>query len=453
MNAAAGMRPWLLITAAVFIAYLNAFQGGFQFDDFNVIVGDARVHGWQAWLASMPGIRPLLKASYTLNWASGLGLFGFHLFNLAVHGASAVLVYLLARRYFVEIAPLPESAGRSAALFAALLFALHPAHTEAVTYLSGRSSSLAAAFYLASLLAYDKSRQAGAPPAFRYFSLVFFLLALAVKEIAVTLPLALFLWEFCRPARRSARAILAAQWPYWLATAAALLAMLLHPVYFDLLAYSLDRRTSADSLYAGIQGAAYLLGQLFFPLHPNIDPDLSLPATGSGELAAKAALLGFLLAIGLASLRRAPWLAFGILWFFVQLVPAHTLVPRLDIANDRQLYLASPGPLLALSFFLARLAMRWPALPWRTAAAAASVLLALATHARNRDYRNEITLWEATAEYSPNKGRVHNNLGYAYELAGRKEDARKAYRRALEIAPKYARATANLRALDKHGTQ
>lgn len=446
MNTPVGMRPWLLIAAAVFMAYFNAFQGGFQFDDFNVIVGDARVHGWQAWLASMPGIRPLLKASYTLNWTSGPGLFGFHLFNIAIHVASAVLVYMLARRYFVEIAPLPESAGRSAALFAALLFALHPAQTEAVTYVSGRSSSLAACFYLASLLAYIRGRQAGLSRAFRGFSPIFFLLALAVKEIALTLPLALFLWEFCRPARRS---VLAALWPYWLAMVAAVLAMLLHPVYLGLLAYSLDQRSVSDSLYAGIQGAAYLLGQLFFPLHLNIDPDFSFPAAGSGEFVAKAALLGFLLAVGLASLRRAPWLAFGILWFFVQLLPAHTLIPRLDVANDRQLYLASIGPLLALTFFLARLAIRWPALPWRAPAAAACVLLALATHARNRDYRDEVTLWEATAKDSPNKVRVYNNLGYAYELAGSKEDARKAYRRALEIDPKHARAAANLGAMER----
>lgn len=444
-----GMRHGLLIAAAVFVAYFNAFQGGFQFDDFNVIVGDARVHDWQAWRASMPGIRPLLKASYTLNWASGLGLFGFHLFNLVVHAASAFLVYLLARRYLVEIAPLPESAGRNAALFAALLFALHPAQTEAVTYISGRSASLAACFYLASLLTYGRGSQAGSSRVFRYFSLMLFLMALAVKEIAVTLPLVLFLWECCRPARRSVRNIFAALWPYWLAMAAAMLAMLLHPVYFELLAYSLAQRPLAGSLHAGVQGATYLLGQMFWPFHLSIDPDLAIPAAGSGEFAAKAALLGLLLTGGLASLRRVPWLAFGILWFFVQLLPAHTLVPRLDIANDRQLYLILPGPLFALAFFLARLAMRWPAFPWRTSAVAACALLTLATYSRNRDYRNEITLWEATAQYSPNKGRVYNNLGYAYELAGRKEDARKAYQRALEIDPKYVRAAANLGAWER----
>jgi len=449
LNTPADMRPWLLIVAAIFMAYFNAFQGSFQFDDFNVIVGDARVHDWQTCLASMPGIRSLLKASYTLSWTSGQGPIGFHLFNVAVHAANAVLVYLLARCYFVEIAPLPESAGRNAALFAALLFALHPAQTEAVTYISGRSSSLAACFYLASLLAYVRSGQAGSTRAYRYFSLIFFLMALAVKEVAVTLPLALFLWEFCRLARRSVHSILAALWPYWLALAAAMLAMLLHPVYSDLLAYSLRQGTFAASLNAGVQGAAYLLGQLFFPRHLNIDPDLAIAAAGSAEFAAKAALLGSMLAAGFVSLRRAPWLAFGILWFFVQLLPTHSLVPRLDIANDRQLYLASIGPLLTLAFFFARLAIRRPAFPWRGSAVVACMMLALATHARNRDYRDEITLWEATAKYSPNKGRVHNNLGYAYELAGRMEDARKAYRRALEIDPKYARATANLRAMER----
>src|SRR6185437_16964279 len=67
-----------------------------------------------------------------------------------------------------------------------------------------------------------------------------------------------------------------------------------------------------------------------------------------------AALLG-LLALGMANLRRRPWLAFGILWFFLQLAPTNSIVPRLDVANDRQVYLACWGLFFALATQLAAL--------------------------------------------------------------------------------------------------
>jgi hypothetical protein len=94
------------------------------------------------------GVRPLLKASYTLNWTLGPGIFGFHLVNIGVHALNAVLLYWVGR----ELCGRWAGEGRGelfsgAALAAALLFALHPAQTEAVTYVSGRSSSLMASFY------------------------------------------------------------------------------------------------------------------------------------------------------------------------------------------------------------------------------------------------------------------------------------------------------------------
>ena len=54
-----------LILGAVILAYFNAFSGAFQYDDFNVIVDNGRVHGLAAWLENIGGIRPLLKLSYT----------------------------------------------------------------------------------------------------------------------------------------------------------------------------------------------------------------------------------------------------------------------------------------------------------------------------------------------------------------------------------------------------
>src|SRR5574339_147144 len=60
-----------LLLAAILVAYANAVGGSFQFDDFNVIVRQPAVHSLAAWWDSMPGIRPLLKLSYTLSWSAG----------------------------------------------------------------------------------------------------------------------------------------------------------------------------------------------------------------------------------------------------------------------------------------------------------------------------------------------------------------------------------------------
>jgi protein O-mannosyl-transferase len=119
----------VLILAATVIAYLNSFFGVFQFDDYNVIVYDERVHTFLGWFEhSTNGIRPLLKFSFMLNWTSGQEPFRYHLFNLLVHGLNAVLVYLLAvefaRRHLRP--PAENRPGLALApLLVALLFALH----------------------------------------------------------------------------------------------------------------------------------------------------------------------------------------------------------------------------------------------------------------------------------------------------------------------------------------
>ncbi|HTG96359.1 MAG TPA: hypothetical protein VL982_02805, partial [Burkholderiales bacterium] len=115
------MRAAFAVAGVAAAAYLPSLWGVFHFDDYNVIVHYDTVHSWSA-LAERwgGGVRPLLKASYTLNWTLGGG---FHLLNIALHAMNAVLLFFIGERLFRD---------RRAALVAALLFALHPAATEAV---------------------------------------------------------------------------------------------------------------------------------------------------------------------------------------------------------------------------------------------------------------------------------------------------------------------------------
>jgi hypothetical protein len=318
---------------------------------------------------------------------------------------------------------------RRAALIAALLFALHPAATEAVTYISGRSSSLMAAFYLGALLAYLRGVH-------WFFSTTLFLFAVATRETAVTLPAALLLCELCRAERPAWREIVRLQWPHWTLVLAGGLFVLLNQRYFDLLAFGYGERGLADNLLTQVGGISYLILRLVSLHDYNIDPALPTLTDWTPVLVFQAVLLGTLLLIGLANLRARPWIAFGFLWFFLQLAPTNSIVPRLDVANDRQLYLASWGLFLALCIQLRHLP--------NAAFAAVVILFAATSIARQLDYRSEIVLWESSVALAPWNARGHNNLGYAYQLAGRTKEARREYETALFLDPAHGKARLNL---------
>lgn len=79
-----------------------------------------------------------------------------------------------------------------------------------------------------------------------------------------------------------------------------------------------------------------------------------------------------------------------------------------------------------------------------TAFAGALLLFAATSVARQLDYWSEIALWESSVALAPWNARGHNNLGYAYQLAGRTEDARREYRAALLFDPRHKKARLNL---------
>lgn len=433
----------LLVLAAVLLAYANALGGPFQFDDWWAVADNPAIHDLGSWWRSLPGIRPLLKLSYALNWQLAPAPWSFHAVNIAIHAGNALLLLAIARRCLPALAPQSPAPGL-AALAWALLLALHPAATEAVTYISGRSIGLSTLCYLAAILAHlhgdDGDRRA------RALTLAGFALALAVRETAATLPLALLLLDRCRG--RSWRQALQAQRWLWGLLALALLAAALTPGYRSFLAWSLQTREPGEQLLAQLVAHRYLVtGPLLGRL--NIDPDLRLPAgLEPGLLVLPTALL-VLAALAWRRRRQQPWIGFALAWYLLHLLPSHSLLPRFDLGNDRHLYLALPGALLPLALAVAQL--RPPRL-----AATTLLLLALAlagrTWQRNADYRSELALWQATVAASPHKPRPWVNLGWARQLAGDRQGAITAYRCALTFDPNHPQARLNLVALGQQPT-
>lgn len=417
-----------LLAAAVLGAYAASLLAAFQFDDYNVIVRNPAVQSWPALAEELGrGLRPALKVTYALNWALGDGTaWGFHAFNVLVHAANACLAYCIGLRLAARWnAGVPD-----AVWLAALVFALHPVQTEAVTYVSGRSTSLAAMFYFAALLAYLRAAPAWA-------SLALFALACATRETALTLPAALLLCEVASRGPLEWRVIARRQWMHWTLAASLLAVAQLHGRYARFFEAAFSQRSIADNLLSQVQGIGYLVSRLFLPNRLNIDPALPALSAWDGALAFQAAGLAALLALGVLSLRTRPWLGFGLCWFFLQLLPTNSLVPRLDIANERQLYLALWGLALALAMPLSRRAAR-------AAALVLVLILAPVAISRQLDYRTEVALWEASVREAPWNARAHNNLGYARALAGDAEGAIAAYREALAFDPADEKARDNL---------
>jgi hypothetical protein len=327
-------------------------------------------------------------------------------------------------------------------LVTALLFAVHPIQTESVTYICGRSSSLMALFYLAGLLAYARGRSFGRKTQLYVLTPALFVMALAVKETAVTFPAVLLLWElFCGG---NCKGSFRRQWPTWAVLFGAALFFLLHGSYLEEMQTSAELSKLPGNAATQLLAFAYLMRQWALPLWLNIDPDLPIVHDISGA-AGSLAFSFAMVTLVLACWRRRPWISFALLWAGLHLMALYLFLPRVDVANERQMYPAGWPLFLALTI---EMALWLRPLPFRLAAAALLLAFAGLTVARNQVYANEITLWQDTAAKSPHKARVHNNLGYAYLLADRRDEARREIAIALQIDPQQIQSRFNLERLN-----
>jgi tetratricopeptide (TPR) repeat protein len=241
-------------------------------------------------------------------------------------------------------------------------------------------------------------------------------------------------------------ALLRRQGIYWLFLGILLAAMLYHPRYGGLLQFSAETRSLRQNIMSQVNGICYLFSRFLWLPGLNIDPDLPVITRWTPMLILQAVTLIFTLVLGMVAVKKKPWLGFGILWFFLHLLPTNSIIPRLDIANERQLYLSGFGLYLLAGKGTILLYEKLPRgkILLCGGLALLFLLLTAATIQRNHTYRNEIALWQDTVRKSPQKARPYNNLGYAFFLAGRYDEAREAYTVALRIKPDWTLPRNNL---------
>jgi tetratricopeptide (TPR) repeat protein len=410
----------LLLCAAILLVFGMTLASPFQYDDHSLIAGPS------VWLQSQT--RPLTYATFWINRAlGGDNPLGYHAVNLSLHLAASLLLLSALRR----IIP-PQ-----AAMLAVFIFAVHPLQVEAVAYIFARSTLLATLFCLLSLNLWLRDRP--------WLAVAAFALALLAKEECAAFPVALALLPDKRPVN--------------LKPIAAMLAMALTAVARVALATASIAGSGAGS-QAGVSSVDYFLTQgtvilryarqLFIPSGLSIDPLIPLvpPLTG---------LLSWLL-IALAC-RFNRW----ILLALILILPTSSIFPAADLAADRRVYL----PMLALSaaggLLLSRINRSWIAV----------AVLAAVSFQRVQVWKSEQSLWADAQDKAPSKLRpkiwllrtstnpvsnetanslrslapdspaVANELGRAFMIEGRYQEALAEFARAVALAPTDALAYNN----------
>jgi Flp pilus assembly protein TadD len=448
------------------ICYANTFSVPFILDDVTSILTNPLVKDFDLKLKS----RILGDLSFALNYRlHGLDLAGYHVVNLLLHLLNAAMIYSLVQVIFAT--PLlrgsvgDEKDNRSTAammigLGAALIFVSHPLQTQAVTYLAQRVAVLATTFYLGALLCYAGSRLSARRSTAAALLLLSLLLAMAgilTKENAITVPLAIMLFEvtFFRGDLR--RRLLPLAW-YLLPLVAAPMAVI------GRIGFSADLLGEVGRMTA--EGGApprltYLLTQFpvivsylrlfFFPVGQNLDHDVPLRTS----LLDPAVLVSIILLAALAGAGFYSWRvarrvagkenpllalpAFGIGWFFITLLVESSVISIRDVMFEHRLYLPSVGMVIGISATewgcVCSYAQRRATTVFMLVLTAVTLLLSSATVMRNRVWRAEVTLWQDVVSKSPLKARAHGALGHAYQRAGRQEAALHCYLEAVRLAP------------------
>ena len=544
--------PWfalIIIALAAFVVYSNAYRCPFVFDDSHSIVKNVEIRDLSSF--SSPGrflkSRTAVDFTFALNYKFGkLDVFGYHLVNILIHIINGFIVYFLALA-LLGLLLRPSGAGGKAesaklkgqrkegkaqkkrgeggkrkeadgisqssilalqssipaiALFAALIFIVHPIQTQAVTYIVQRYASLAALFYMGSVLFYlkgrvivqsSKLREQGAggkaqstedkdqrnllpsvfslqpstvslqSSAFFILSIVCGLLAFMSKQNTASLPGAIILIEcmcFGGTWRERARRflwvipvlILFAAFVLWamgLFSGAGIGSMLED-------ASKLARETELVSRWSYLctqfNVMVIYIRLLFLPIGQNLDYVYRFNTSFFNGLTPFAfAFLAGLVGLAIWKRKRYPVLTVAIFWFFITLSVESSIIPISDALFEHRLYL----PLFSFALLVSWLPFRFfPKSRVLVILICVSIFISLgtATYLRNRIWQDEMILWTDVLAKSPQNSRACMSLGNALVSEGRYDEAIRCHSRVLKLRPEVAIANFNMGvALDRRG--
>lgn len=413
----------------ILVAYGNSLDNVFLSDDISEIVQNPHIGSFNNIISNPFGFIRL-----SLYWLAfqigGLNPTIFRLINIFFHTGTVFLIYILLSHFH----------SKKVAIITASIFAVHPAISEAVSWISGGSYPQYTFFFLLSLLFYFLSSKG---VLIYLLSIIFFIFSfMSHPQMPLSLFLIFPLWEFCfgNFKKRWKKSI-----PYLFVTF----------IFALITLNSLSSRTTTlqtthyqeggfdnPFLIIPIAISSYL-ELIFVPLTLTLYHSELSPSTYDFIL--RLILTILLLSFTILSFQKSKRIFFYLALFWISLSP--TLTPfRLNwIVAERYLYLPILGILVVVVSGLITLSQKLR-LKWLdyTSITLILILFTIRTIIRNIDWQNEDNLWIATGKTSPSSPNTHNNLGDVYGRWGDKQAALREFQTAIALKPNYGDAYHNL---------
>ena len=474
---------FLIIALFSLAAYSNTFDVPFQYDDEKVIVKNPIVTDIEYFTSPSKAeavgghfgyhtfrSRYIGYLTFALNYkVHGLDVTGYHIVNLLIHITTALLLYWLVILSFNTPYLLRSNIreySRHIAFFSALLFVCHPIQTEAVTYIWQRVSSLTTMFYILSLCLYIKGRlsEKGNNYLLYILSIIIAILAMKTKQTALTLPVVIALYEFMFLEGRMKKRVL-----YLIPF---LLTMPIIPLTL------IDIGKPFGALIGDVSGATrdltdmsrstYLMNEfrilvtylrlIFLPIGQNLDYDY--PVADSFFSIGILSSFIFLLAIFGAGIYifklyrdshpHTRLISFGIFWFFITLSVESSVIPIANMICEYRVYLPSAGVFILVTTVIFMFVKNAGNHRNNIGTAAAAILVVIAvvltgtTYARNKVWKDSLSLWSDVINKSPGKARGYNNVGMWYYERQERAQAIPYFLKVIEFNPFHHKALNNL---------
>lgn len=451
-----GIFRMLAIGCVVFAVYGNTLALPFIYDDSGNILQNERIHSFSPpWrpLITEPGKgvsgRPVAALSFAFNYAlSGADTWSYHLVNILIHGAVAVvlcnliLLALSDRRFggrFVNAAPW-------LAFLSALLWCAHPLTTQAVTYISQRLESQAALFFLLCIYCALKGQRAAKPKRWYVLALAAYVFGAGTKESVGVAPLLIFSYDYIIRGKRPLEAVAGAKLLYG-GLAAAMVLHGAHILYGGQLDAGVNVTTIPLAHYIVTQGQVVLhyFRLVFWPCPLVLDyawPP-AVPPQGLGTFLPVLLLAG---ATVFWACRRKPW-SYPLLWVLLTLAPT-CIAPMVDPAVEYRMYVPLMGVVFLVLFagyqgiLLLKQRVRggWPSAAGVFTALLLATVLGAVSAQRNTDYQDSLTIWQDTINKRPGNPRGYLNYGVTLQNSGQYAEAFDYFLRSIEIEPQSVKA-------------
>lgn len=438
----------LLLAVTTILAYRPAWHGGFVWDDDAYITNNelltAPDGSHRIWfsLDSPSQYFPLVYTMFRFEHAWwGLNPTGYHLVNILLHIANALLLWRVLARLHVP-----------GAWLAGAIFALHPVQVESVAWITERKNVLMGFFFLLTICGWIEFIDEPTKRRWFFYGLALVLCALALfsKTTACTLPAALLLILWLQRRRIDQRRLVQVL-PFVVLALGMGLLTIWWERYHQGTRGALFAISPLERLLIASRAIWFYLGKLFWPSNLTfIYPRWHITPSRPLDYVPLLGIAGLCAAIYLTRRRFGRGLEVAMLFFVATLGPVLGFIMlytfRYTFVADHYQYLASIGPIALVCAGAATLTRSYNQPRQLVFGILACVIVTLTalTWRQSAMYADIESLWRTTIARNPDCWMAHNNLGIVLFQKGHVDDAIAHYQRTLQMAPENADADYNL---------